>query len=386
MARNVEIKAKVADMPALEAQALALATQPPRWIAQDDQFFPCPQGRLKLRTFEDGSGELIFYRRPDEAGPKTSHYEITHTPEPERLREVLRQAHGSAGRVRKRRLLVMVGRTRVHLDHVEGLGTFMELEVVLAPGEDERAGMAEAHALMAQLGVPLDACVQGAYVDLLGAAQGRPSLRGAGEAGAEAPARRPMPSLTLRPVSVDDLAALRDFEFTHRAWFEARINARPPSYYEPGGLEQAVAQATEQSRLGQAHQILAWVDGQLAGRVNLTAITRAHHQSAELGYRVAPGFEGRGIATQMVAWALQQAFGPLGLRRVQARVRAGHGASLRVLEKNGFVRFGQSRASFELQGQWHDTVWLECHAPDVAAALGVSGEAAPAFSGPATEP
>lgn len=385
MARNVEIKARVADMPGLEARARALATEPPRWIAQDDQFFPCPQGRLKLRTFEDGTGELIYYRRSDETGPKTSHYEITGTPEPDRLREVLRQAHGSAGRVRKRRLLVMVGRTRVHLDHVEGLGPFMELEVVLAPGEDERAGMAEAHGLMTQLGMPLDACVQGAYVDLLQAAEVRRVEDESGGARAQAPARGPTPSLTLRPVSTDDLATLRDFEFTHRAWFEARINARPASYYEPGGLEQAVAQALEQSRQGQAHQYLAWVDGQLAGRVNLTAVTRAHHQSAELGYRVSPGFEGHGIATRMVAWALQQAFGPLGLRRVQARVRAGHGASLRVLEKNGFVRFGQSRASFELRGQWHDTVWLECHAPAVAAALGVPREAEPAFSHPATE-
>lgn len=183
-----------------------------------------------------------------------------------------------------------------------------------------------------------------------------------------------MPALLIRRVSEADLEALRAFEFTHRDWFEARINARPPSFYAPGGLEKAVAQAVEQAHRGQAFQHLAFLEGQLAGRVNLTAISRAHHQSAELGYRVSPDVEGRGLATRMVAWALAEAFGPLGLRRVQARVRAGHAASLRVLEKNGFRAFGRSAASFELQGQWHDTVYLECHAPGALASGAVLGD------------
>jgi predicted adenylyl cyclase CyaB len=72
--------------------------------------------------------------------------------------------------VRKQRRLFIVGRTRVHLDRVEGLGEFLELEVVLEEGEPAEAGMAEAHALMARLGIGTDQLVQGAYVDLLRAA------------------------------------------------------------------------------------------------------------------------------------------------------------------------------------------------------------------------
>ncbi|MCY1368330.1 hypothetical protein D9M69_553040 [compost metagenome] len=60
-----------------------------------------------------------------------------------------------------------MGRTRVHLDRVEGLGEFLELEVVLQEGEPADAGVAEAHALMARLGVAESQLVQGAYVDLL---------------------------------------------------------------------------------------------------------------------------------------------------------------------------------------------------------------------------
>jgi adenylate cyclase class IV len=173
MARNVEIKARVADPSALRARAAALADGGPVEIAQDDTFFPCPNGRLKLRAFGPGDaagpGELIFYQRADRAGPKTSVYRRTPTADPEGLREALTQAWGAVGRVRKQRTLYRVGRTRVHLDRVEGLGDFVELEVVLADGEAPAAGEAEAQALMARLGIDAAALVEGAYLDLLAA-------------------------------------------------------------------------------------------------------------------------------------------------------------------------------------------------------------------------
>ncbi|HZT56537.1 MAG TPA: CYTH domain-containing protein, partial [Burkholderiaceae bacterium] len=67
-----------------------------------------------------------------------------------------------------------VGRTRVHLDRVEGLGDFLELEVVLRDDESAADGVAEAHALLRRLRVDAAQLVSGAYVDLLrgGAAPG----------------------------------------------------------------------------------------------------------------------------------------------------------------------------------------------------------------------
>lgn len=167
MPRNTEIKARVPDLDALARRVAPLATEGPIAIAQDDTFFACPNGRLKLRDFGDGRGELIFYQRADQTGPKTSFYRITTTAEPDRLREVLTLAHGQAGRVIKRRTLWLVGRTRVHLDRVEGLGTFMELEVVLREDEPADVGEREAQELMAALGIPAEALIDGAYVDLL---------------------------------------------------------------------------------------------------------------------------------------------------------------------------------------------------------------------------
>ena len=167
MARNIEIKAHVADMDALAARAAAIADSGPVDIPQDDTFFRCDNGRLKLRTYADGSGELIFYRRADQGGPKESFYVLAPTAAPDALREALTLANGQAGRVVKHRTLFLVGRTRVHLDRVEGLGDFMELEVVLAEDEPSEAGVHEAHELMARLQIPADCLVEGAYHDLL---------------------------------------------------------------------------------------------------------------------------------------------------------------------------------------------------------------------------
>ena len=175
MARNVEIKARVRDVAALLERAAAIANSGPERIDQDDTFFHCaaPGGRLKLRAFAGGDGELIFYRRADVAGQKESFYVRSPTASPGTLREALALAHGVLGRVRKRRTLYLVGRTRVHLDDVQGLPPHIELEVVLADDETAAQGIAAAHALMARLGVAPSQCVEGAYLDLLAALPGR---------------------------------------------------------------------------------------------------------------------------------------------------------------------------------------------------------------------
>ena len=167
MARNVEIKARIDSVEALLPLALACADGPPELIAQDDTFFTCTSGRLKLRAFGDGRGELVAYQRPDAIGPKTSDYSIAPVADPDTLRATLARALGLAGRVVKRRTLLMAGRTRLHLDRVDGLGDFLELEVVLRDGECGADGEAIAHALLARLHIEPGALVAGAYVDLL---------------------------------------------------------------------------------------------------------------------------------------------------------------------------------------------------------------------------
>ena len=167
MGRNVEIKARVANQGAIRRRAEALADGPAELLVQEDTFFACPEGRLKLRRFGDGNGELIFYRRDDTAGPRESEFFKAPVSDPDALCETLGAALGVLGQVRKRRELHLVGQTRIHLDEVEGLGWFLELEVVLqedqAPAEGERI----ANELMAALGITRADLVDVAYVDLI---------------------------------------------------------------------------------------------------------------------------------------------------------------------------------------------------------------------------
>ena len=166
MARNIEIKARISSVEALAPKAATLANEGPIEIMQDDTFFRCDAGRLKLRVFPDGDGELIFYRRANRRGPNESFYLRCSTPAPGPLRDALAAAYGQAGRVRKHRTVFLIGRTRVHLDRVEGLGDFLELEVVLADGEPPDAAVREAHDLMEKLGVQPSQLIEGAYIDL----------------------------------------------------------------------------------------------------------------------------------------------------------------------------------------------------------------------------
>ena len=172
MARNVEIKARIKNIEAIARKAAALADEGPVEISQDDTFFVCQNGRLKLRMFSSGQGELIFYLRPDHTGPKESFYLISPTATPDVLRESLTLAYGQYGRVRKHRTLFLSGRTRIHLDRVEHLGYFLELEVVLSDGEPARDGEAIARDLMEKLGILPDQLIEGAYVELLNREKG----------------------------------------------------------------------------------------------------------------------------------------------------------------------------------------------------------------------
>ncbi|XP_052799396.1 uncharacterized protein LOC128231012 [Mya arenaria] len=167
MPSNVEIKARVADVERLKLAARELSGADPVLIRQEDIFFNVPSGRLKLRKLQDQKSQLIFYERSDQTGPKFSDYCISQTDEPESLQATLVRALGMKGVVQKERLLYMVGQTRVHLDNVQDLGDFMELEVVMQEGQSMEEGEQIAARLMEQLGVARDQLISGAYMDLI---------------------------------------------------------------------------------------------------------------------------------------------------------------------------------------------------------------------------
>ncbi|MBW6510413.1 MAG: class IV adenylate cyclase [Desulfuromonadales bacterium] len=167
MARNVEIKARVEKVDLLIDKISAIADKGPIELSQDDVFFNCTEGRFKLRILSENRGELIFYRRADQRGPSESNYFISPTDSPETLYKVLSEACGCVDRVRKKRILYHVGRSRIHLDQVEKLGSFLEIETVLSEGEAAATGIREMHHLLDVLGIQAADLISGAYIDLI---------------------------------------------------------------------------------------------------------------------------------------------------------------------------------------------------------------------------
>ena len=110
---------------------------------------------------------LIFYYRSDRKGLKTSEYFLSETASPDTLLNVLKRAYGIKNRVNKIRNLYLAGRTRIHLDRVENLGDFIELEVVLDESESEDSGRQEADSLMYRLEIHPEDLIDCAYVDML---------------------------------------------------------------------------------------------------------------------------------------------------------------------------------------------------------------------------
>ena len=170
-----------------------------------------------------------------------------------------------------------------------------------------------------------------------------------------------MSGLAIRPVAARDAASLLAFELEHRAYFERWVNARDPRFYGEQGVADAIAAAEAARVAGHAFQYLVVEDDRIVGRVNLTAVRRAHYQCADLGYRIGEHDGGRGVASRAVALCLDAAFGAHGLLRIEATARPENQGSIRVLERNGFRQFGHSRRSFELGGRWFDRLLFERH-------------------------
>jgi homotetrameric cytidine deaminase len=174
--RNVELKARDPDPEATLARALRAGATDHGVIRQRDTYFAVPQGRLKLREEEPGGARLISYRRPDAADERVSDYRLVPVPDPDGLRAALAETCGVRVEVVKRRRLLLWETVRIHLDEVEGLGNFLELEAVAEPDSDLSSERARVAHLRAALDIADEALQAGSYADAVAAGQPDPEL------------------------------------------------------------------------------------------------------------------------------------------------------------------------------------------------------------------
>lgn len=96
----------------------------------------------------------------------------------------------------------------------------------------------------------------------------------------------------------------------------------------------------------------------LIGEVQFTSVVRGPLQSCFLGYMIGKRFNGHGYMTKSLKTALKIAFEELYFHRVTAEVNPHNIASLRVLDKVGFVREGYARKNVKVGEEWRDHICL----------------------------
>ena len=164
--KNIEIKARLDNYERIIRLVEKLCSSPIRTERQEDTFFNVHSGRLKLRESDDKSA-LIYYDRKDSLEPSQSDIALSFTENPDTLKSVLSTSLGIRGIVKKKRILYKYGQTRIHLDDVEGLGKFIEVEVVLKPDQTSKDGETIANTLMNEFSIPKTDLIDVAYIDLI---------------------------------------------------------------------------------------------------------------------------------------------------------------------------------------------------------------------------
>lgn len=184
---NFEFKARAGDLARVRAALQRRGAHFAGVLEQSDTYFVVPHGRLKLREIKRrpatpaaaaGEAQLIFYERGDEAALKRSDYFLAHFMPAEEVREALSRALGVLAVVKKERELFLLGygtaaaaeseaHIRIHLDRVQGLGEFVEVEAVAGDGVSFAQAESEARALLQEFDILPEHLLAGSYADLL---------------------------------------------------------------------------------------------------------------------------------------------------------------------------------------------------------------------------
>ena len=167
---NIELKARCEDFGRLREACRSLGAEDQEPERQIDTCFKVAHGRLKLRESLRSGAELIYYARPDVAWARESHYEICPVEDAEGLKAVLRKALGMQAVVTKRREIFVIGNVRIHLDKVQGLGSFVELEGIVENAAELAVVAEEVRALQQALAIDDRSLVKESYADLVGRA------------------------------------------------------------------------------------------------------------------------------------------------------------------------------------------------------------------------
>jgi ribosomal-protein-alanine N-acetyltransferase len=158
-----------------------------------------------------------------------------------------------------------------------------------------------------------------------------------------------------RLLTLDDVPVLAEVLRADREFQAPWSPERPERYFTDEGQRAVAIDALRQYEAGAIvpHVILD-EQGQIAGRITLNEIARGPFLSCRVGYWVASGSNGRGLASAALSNMKRVAFGELGLHRIEAGTLLHNARSQRVLLRNGFTRIGIAPNYLQIAGEWQD--------------------------------
>ncbi len=165
---NIELKARCEDFHRLREACRSLGAESQEPDRQLDTYFRVAYGRLKLRESLLSGAELIFYNRADFAGPRESHWETCPVDNADEIKTILKKALGVRAVVAKRREVFVVGNVRVHLDKVQDLGGFVELEGIVDDPSELSVVDNEVRRMQQALEIDNRSLLKESYSDLIG--------------------------------------------------------------------------------------------------------------------------------------------------------------------------------------------------------------------------
>lgn len=163
-----------------------------------------------------------------------------------------------------------------------------------------------------------------------------------------------------RLIHPDDDEALAELLRVNHEFLAPWSPIRDDDYYTVEGQRRDIEQALRRHAEGAAlPHVIVDSDGRIVGRITLSGIVRGPFQSCSVGYWVGEAHNGHGFATRAVADMKRIAFDELGLHRIQAESLPYNVKSQRVLQRNGFVRFGMAPKYLKIAGSWQDQLMYQ---------------------------
>ena len=161
----------------------------------------------------------------------------------------------------------------------------------------------------------------------------------------------------LRPITSRDAGRWAELRRDNAAWLGAWESTRPPeSSGHSTGYRSLIRDLNRQARDGRALPFVITYDAVMVGQLTVTAITWGSARWAQVGYWIDEGHAGRGITPMAVAMAVDHCLQTMRLHRIEIAIRPENTASLRVVEKLGFIRIGIAARYLHINGAWRDHV------------------------------